>query len=117
MDLDEGVGCRAGSTSFWMTWDGRMLPCGMLPGPEQRPLELGFREAWQRLRQQTKELRMPPKCGSCKNRAVCQVCAAVCVTETGAFDQAPEYVCRLTEENLRLTWQAYEERNGGHHGN
>ncbi len=27
-----GVTCRAGSTSFWMTWDGQMRPCGMMPG-------------------------------------------------------------------------------------
>jgi radical SAM protein with 4Fe4S-binding SPASM domain len=117
MDLDEGVSCRAGSTSFWITWDGRMLPCGMMPGPEVRPLETGFRDAWQELRRRTKELRMPVKCTGCKNRKMCPVCAAVCVTETGAFDQVPEYVCRMTEENLRLTWQTYLERNGEQDGN
>ena len=111
MDLDEGVGCRAGSTSFWMTWDGRLLPCGMMPGPELFPLKTGFKEAWQQLRQRTREIRMPAQCGGCKNRKLCPVCAAVCVTETGAFDQVPEYVCRMTEEKLRANWQAYEERN------
>ena len=39
-DLDEGVGCRAGSTAFWLTWDGRMLPCGMMPCPTAYPLEI-----------------------------------------------------------------------------
>lgn len=111
MDLDEGVSCRAGSTSFWMTWDGRMLPCGMMPGPEVYPLEIGFREAWQQLRQRTKEIRMPSKCVNCKSRDVCSVCAAVCVAETGAFDQVPEYVCRMTDETVRVTWETYEERN------
>lgn len=33
IDTDAGVSCRAGSTSFWLTWDGRMLPCGMMPFP------------------------------------------------------------------------------------
>lgn len=111
-DLDEGVSCRAGSTSFWMTWDGRMLPCGMMPGPEVYPLETGFREAWQQLRHETKAIRTPSKCAGCQNREVCSVCAAVCVAETGAFDQVPEYVCQMTEETLRVTWQTYEERNG-----
>ena len=26
----EGVMCRAGRSSFWLTWDGRMLPCGTM---------------------------------------------------------------------------------------
>ena len=27
----EGIRCRAGKCSFWVTWDGKLLPCGMLP--------------------------------------------------------------------------------------
>lgn len=111
-DLDTGVSCRAGSSSFWMTWDGRMLPCGMMPGPETYPLEVGFDAAWEELRQRTRQIRMPAKCVGCKNRELCSVCAAVCVTETGGYEQAPEYVCRMTEETIRGTWQAYQERKG-----
>lgn len=110
-DLHEGVRCRAGVTSFWMTWDGRMLPCGMLTGPQVLPLEQGFRAAWQQLREQTEGMRIPEKCARCPSRKVCCVCAAVCLTETGSFDDVPEYVCQMTEETIRRTWQAYEERN------
>ncbi len=112
-DLDEGVRCRAGSTSFWMTWDGRMLPCGMMPYPTAYPLEVGFREAWEQIRAETKKLRMPAKCGSCPKRGACAVCAAVCVTETGKFDGVPEYMCAMTDATIRRTWAAYEERK--HH--
>ena len=35
-DPERSIGCRAGSSSFWLTWDGRMLPCGMMPFPEAR---------------------------------------------------------------------------------
>lgn len=100
-DLDEGVSCRAGSSSFWITWDGKMLPCGMMPGPEVRPLEMGFRAAWQELRHRTAQIRLPAKCTVCPKRSICSVCAAVCVTETGRFDGVPEYVCRMTEETVR----------------
>lgn len=113
-DLDEGVGCRAGSTSFWLTWDGRMLPCGMMPHPVAYPLEGGFDTAWEQLRGATGALRMPGKCGACPKRGVCPVCAAVCVTETGRFDGVPEYVCAMTEETIRLTVQAAEERKENH---
>ena len=111
-DLDEGVGCRAGSTAFWLTWDGRMLPCGMMPYPTAYPLEVGFNAAWEQIRTATKQLRMPAKCGSCPKRGACPVCAAVCVTETGRFDRVPEYACAMTDATIRETWRAYKERNG-----
>ena len=110
VDPDDGVGCRAGVTSFWMTWDGRMLPCGMMPHPVVYPLEIGFDKAWEQLRAATREIRMPGKCGSCPKREVCPVCAAVCVTETGRFDGVPEYVCAMTDEKIRQTVLAAEER-------
>ena len=105
----EGVRCRAGSTAFWMTWDGRMLPCGMMPGPTAYPLETGFDSAWEYIRRETAAIRTPAKCESCKYKPVCGVCAAVCVTETGKFDGVPEYVCRQTEETVRQIWEARQE--------
>ncbi len=109
-DLDEGVGCRAGSTAFWMTWDGRMLPCGMMPYPVAYPLKTGFNAAWTQIRSETKALRMPAECTSCPKRSVCAVCAAVCVTETGKFDGVPKYVCAMTDAVIAETRRADEER-------
>ena len=107
---DAGVRCRAGSTSFWMTWDGRMLPCGMLPHAGVKPLEMGFDQAWQAVRQWTGQIRLPAKCRSCDHKEICTMCAAVTVTETGAFDGVPEYVCRQTHAMVAQTLQAAEER-------
>ena len=112
-DPEEGVGCRAGHSSFWMTWDGRMLPCGMMPGPVVYPLECGFDAAWDRLRAATAAIRKPHQCAGCSKKDICAACAAVCVTETGAFDKVPTYMCRYTEELVRATWQAYQERKSG----
>jgi radical SAM protein with 4Fe4S-binding SPASM domain len=102
-DLDEGVSCRAGTTSFWMTWDGRMLPCGMMPDPAVYPLETGFQAAWQQLRKETALIRMPKECTACPNRKVCSVCAAICLTETGGYQERPGYVCRMTQGVIRNT--------------
>ncbi len=110
-DPDQGVGCRAGRSSFWITWDGRMLPCGMMPFPEAHPLEEGFAEAWTRIRQETAAIRLPGPCASCPDRKMCPVCAAVCVTETGAFDRVPEYVCRMTRRTAEAAWQAIKEES------
>lgn len=110
-DLHEGVRCRAGSTSCWLTWDGRMLPCGMMPGPQTRPLEQGFAAAWRELRELTRQIRTPSKCTECPSRPVCCTCAAVCLGETGRTDQVPEYVCRMTAQQIERAWRAYEERS------
>jgi len=110
VEVGEGVRCRAGSTSFWMTWDGRMLPCGMMTSPAARPLEMGFDAAWEHIRTETKKIRTPAKCVSCDYKEVCGACAAVYFTETGKFDEVPEYVCRRAEEIVRQTQAAVRER-------
>ena len=110
VEMDSGVSCRAGSSSFWLTWDGRMLPCGMMPRPEAYPLLTGYDEAWQTIREQTRQIRMPEACAQCEKKQVCGVCAAMCVTETGFFDQAPAYMCRMTEETIRLTMEAIRKQ-------
>lgn len=102
IDTDEGVRCRAGTTSFWLTWNGKMTPCGMMPWPAAYPVETGFGAAWETIRSETAKIRLPGKCGSCPKRSVCSVCAAACITETGAFNGVPEYLCRQTEETVRL---------------
>ena len=112
VDPDLGVSCRAGSTAFWMTWDGRMLPCGMMPGPETYPLEVGFDAAWDELRSRTAQLPNPTECTGCKHRNYCSVCSAICVSETGRFDGVPEYVCRMTEATAREMERAYQEGKG-----
>ena len=110
VESGEGVRCRAGSTSFWITWDGRMRPCGMMTEPEVLPLEMGFEAAWEQLRAATSAIRTPAQCVSCDHKEVCGVCAAVCYTETGRFDGVPEYVCEKTRQTVHFTKQAYAER-------
>lgn len=106
----EGVRCRAGSTSFWMTWDGRMMPCGMMEQPVVYPLEVGFDAAWEQIRAQTRQIRTPAKCVSCEHRDICGACAAVYYAETGRFDGVPAYSCRRAEAIVRETQRLYEER-------
>ena len=99
----DGVKCRAGSSSFWMTWDGKMLPCGMMPGPTAYPLETSFDEAWKEIKEATVAIRKPAKCSSCPKAEICGACAAICISETGSFDGVPEYMCQRTDEILRQT--------------
>ena len=102
VEYDDGVGCRAGVTSFWITWDGHMLPCGMMTGPVVDVLDCGFDHAWDQIRSAVKQIHLPAECRTCGKRSVCSVCAAVCQSETGKFDAVPDYVCRRTDEMLQL---------------
>lgn len=109
IDMEQGVRCRAGSSSFWMTWDGQMRPCGMMPGPTAYPLKVGFDAAWETIREETKKIVMPGKCNTCSKKEICGVCAAVTVAETGEFDKVPCYMCERTEAIAKLTWEKYLE--------
>lgn len=110
VEADEGVRCRAGFSSFWMTWDGKMTPCGMMTAPVAYPLEAGFDAAWEQIRAETAKIRMPHECTGCEYRDACGVCAAVCFTETGSFDKVPCYICEKTKEQVRITREVYAER-------
>lgn len=91
----EGLQCRAGKSAFWITWDGRMTPCGMVNEPVQHPFETGFAPAWDAIRRETAELRLPPECAACDARETCHTCAAMCCTESGRFDGKPQYRCDM----------------------
>ena len=92
----ECIRCRAGKCSLWVTWDGRILPCGMFPGDDaENVFETKFTDAWGRIKEAVATIRMPPKCSKCQMRDQCKACAAMALTETGRFDQVPEYRCQM----------------------
>lgn len=95
----ECIRCRAGSCSFWVTWDGRMLPCGMLTDFMAKDVfQCGFETAWNKASEAAESIRMPAKCGNCQLRKVCKSCAAMVYTETGNYHTVPEYRCRMAHE-------------------
>lgn len=95
--LGEPVMCMAGRGSFWITWDGKLRPCGLMMEPETDVLAAGFTDAWEKIRHMTEQIRLPIECKTCKDKELCRVCAAMCQSETGKFDQRPDYVCRMAE--------------------
>lgn len=110
----EGIACRAGKSSFWLTWDGRMLPCGMMLEPVSYPLKEGFEAAWEEIRRESDKVRMPAECKNCSVKHACHVCAAAAYAETGSFSKRPEYVCKMVNELVRLYGEEYTrlEKNG-----
>lgn len=93
----EPVNCQAGRCSFWLTWDGRMLPCGMMMEEGISVLENGFEKAWMLTKEAAGQIRLPAECVTCKNRNLCQVCASVCQAESGDINKKPEYPCKMAQ--------------------
>lgn len=100
MDVEgESIRCRAGKCSFWVTWDGRFLPCGMLPTDNSPDVfEVGFAEAWKQASVFAASIRLPARCKSCDLFDSCKACAAMVLTESGNFHTVPEYRCRMAHE-------------------
>ncbi len=100
---DEGapLGCLAGSSQFWISWEGKMMSCGMLDDPVTLPFEVGFAPAWRELVERTAQYRLPAACGACAMRGACPTCAALNRAETGSVDKRPDFMCRLTKEYIR----------------
>ncbi len=91
------MSCRAGRSSLWISWDGRLTPCGMLTSPGADVLEIGLQKAWEQVRDQVRAIRLPEACSTCGYRHACHVCAAICYCETGRCDGKPEYMCKMTK--------------------
>lgn len=109
----KGVSCRAGSSSFWLTWDGKMMPCGQMVEPAFDVLKLGFREAWDRTRHATEQIRLPSACSSCALQSLCHACAAMCYCETGRFDGKPEYLCQMYQSYVHASLRRWKEDFSG----
>lgn len=101
----EKIKCRAGSTSFWLTYDGQMRPCGMMEMPTVNLLNVGFEKAWEMIRNEKENILLPSKCSSCKYSHFCEFCPATCYGENKSFTKAPQYICDKTEFYYKLVKQ------------
>ncbi|MBQ8833659.1 MAG: radical SAM protein [Oscillospiraceae bacterium] len=100
--IDGKIRCRAGKASFWISWDGWLMPCGMMPEPKVDITKLPFGEAWASLAEASAALRLSGVCDKCSNLKVCHPCAAISYAETGSSAGIPTYMCRTTREMCRI---------------
>ena len=94
----DGIRCRAGKCSFWITWEGKMLPCGMFPSEDaENVFDADFLSVWSNVHKSAGEVRLPAKCTKCELRNECKACAAMVITESGDFSKIPEYRCKMSK--------------------
>lgn len=100
--------CRAGRSSFVINWEGMMQPCVMIPVMKESVFEMGFQKAWEKITKAVTEIRLSERCAACTKREVCQTCAACAFLETGNFAGVPKYMCRYTEETIKILREKIE---------
>jgi len=100
--VDGQIRCRAGKASFWVTWDGWMLPCGLMLEPKTDLKEQDFASAWKQLTEKTAAVRLSGVCDKCPNKKICHPCAAIAYAETGSFAGVPTYRCRAVQQMCRI---------------
>ena len=108
-DLGDGIRCRAGRCSFWITWQGNMTPCGMFPvGDSPNVFQVPFLTAWKAVKEKTAAIRLPAQCAGCNVKDVCRACAAMVVTESGDFQKVPQYRCDMMRA-AKTQWNRVKE--------
>ncbi|MGM9537038.1 MAG: radical SAM/SPASM domain-containing protein [Candidatus Onthomonas sp.] len=106
--LDGKIRCRAGKAAFWITWDGWLTPCGMMPEPKVDLIGRSFSDAWQELTRVSEELTLSGVCTKCPNQQLCHACAAMAMAETGSAAGIPRYLCQMVEQLKRLAGEELE---------
>ena len=107
------MACMAGQCSFTINWQGEMRPCVILSSPAVSVFDVGFRAAWERIVEETGKIRLSAKCSACSMRHLCRTCAASALLEEGSYESTPEYMCRYTEESLRILRDEWEKIQNG----
>lgn len=101
--------CQAASSSYWITWKGEMLPCVSLPSIKEYPLEVGLKEAWDRIVRRTDEqVRFPDECVNCNMRDVCFACPGYFYAETGDTNKLAPNICKYIEKYITLSREINE---------
>ena len=103
---DGQIRCRAGRASYWITWDGWLTPCGMMPEPKVDVTAAPFADCWKALTEKAAALRLSGVCDKCPNKGVCHPCAAISYAETGSFSGIPTYMCRSTQRMREIAEEA-----------
>ena len=93
---DHNFYCQAGKAFFVVNPRGEMNPCLDLTQPAARPLEIGFRAAWEQVQRYVDSAPpLAPLCLACDARGFCPRCPAWSQLETGTLTAPVPYLCEI----------------------
>lgn len=106
-DMPSGrLNCRAGLSSYWITYDGFMTGCGMMTEPKISAEN--FNEAWKFINKKCAGIKISGECLNCPKRKICDFCAASAYAETGSFSGKPSYACKKARNYIEACRHYYK---------
>ena len=105
----EYMRCRAGRSTFWISWEGKMTACGMLDFPMvEYPFKKPFKECWLNLTNTVRTTKVMKECNLCEKKEVCNPCVAMLYSEHRDVNKKASYMCEMTDliiENIKIAVQ------------
>jgi MoaA/NifB/PqqE/SkfB family radical SAM enzyme len=89
--------CAAGKCTFWVTWEGKMLPCGLLTTLQSDALSLGFENSFVEIKRKCREVPACQTCENCSYYSNCQSCPARLKLESDDFAKPADYLCEYVK--------------------
>lgn len=95
--------CRAGQTSFVVNWKGMLRSCIVMDHPSYPVFESeeNFTTLWNKVVQETKQIKTSSECNQCRIRSACNTCAAAAIAECGDSMGVVRYLCEYTKETIK----------------
>ena len=100
--VDGKIRCRAGRAAFWITWDGWLTPCGLVPEPKVDLTRTDFAEGWRKLVNLADSTRLSGVCSTCPNQKICHPCVAMALAETGTSTGIPRFLCQMAQRMRQI---------------
>ena len=100
--------CMAGRGAFWITWDGKMYPCGMLPDFTSNVMELGVAKAWEETKKHVPKMLLSKACSICRYQPICPSCVAISSSLNQNAAAVPIQMCRRVKAYIN-SFTAYSE--------
>lgn len=113
---EEFMRCRAGRSSFWVSWEGTMTACGMLSFPvEVYPFKHPFKECWLTLTDKVRTTTVLKECVVCNKKEICNPCVAMLNSEVGDVNKKAPYLCEMTDRIILEMKNKMSELEGNFH--
>lgn len=104
---DSNFYCQAGKAAFVVTPSGEINACLDMTQPAARPLDIGFRAAWEQLQRFVDDSPpLAPVCLACEARIYCPRCPAWSSLETGTLTEPVPYLCEIAH----VRQERYQQR-------
>ena len=110
-DTEEYMRCRAGRSTFWVSWTGAMSACGLTEFPILvYPFENGFKNCWEVLTEKVRTTMVLKACSGCEKKEICNPCVAMIHAETGDANKKSSYLCEMTDYMIQRMQEDLERR-------